>query len=45
MTDYYPKVDVTPGEVMLEAKNIKQGRTLKVYLSRPEPVDHGVLPD
>lgn len=29
MTDYYPKVDVTPGEVMLEAKDIKQGRTLK----------------
>lgn len=29
MTDYYPKVDVEPGEVMLEAKNIVQGKTLK----------------
>ena len=29
MTNYYPKVDVEPGEILLEAKNIKQGKTLK----------------
>lgn len=29
MTDYYPKVEVEPGEVILEAKNIVQGKTLK----------------
>lgn len=29
MTDYYPKVDVTPGDRLLEVKNIRQGNTLK----------------
>jgi len=29
MTDYYPKVSVTPGEKLLEVKHIKQGRRLK----------------
>ena len=29
MTDYYPKVDVKPGERLLEVKNIRQGNTLK----------------
>lgn len=29
MNDYYPKVEVEPGEVLLEAKNIKQGKVLK----------------
>lgn len=29
MTNYYPKVDVKPGEILLEVKNIKQGKTLK----------------
>lgn len=29
MTDYYPKVDVKPGEKLLEVKNIKQGTTIK----------------
>ena len=29
MTDYYPKVDVVPGEKLLEVKNIRQGTVLK----------------
>lgn len=29
MTDYYPKVDVKPGEKLLEVTDIKQGDTLK----------------
>lgn len=29
MTNYYPKIEVTPGEVLLEIKNFKQGNTLK----------------
>ncbi len=29
MTDYYPKVDVAPGEKLLEVKNIRQGTVLK----------------
>ncbi|MFZ1284222.1 MAG: sugar ABC transporter ATP-binding protein [Propionicimonas sp.] len=29
MTEYYPKVDVVPGQVMLEARNIVQGHRLK----------------
>lgn len=29
MTDYYPKVDVTPGDTLLEVRNIKQGDRLK----------------
>lgn len=29
MTNYYPKVDVKPGEILLEGKNISQGNTLK----------------
>lgn len=29
MTDYYPKVSVTPGEKLLEVKDIKQGKLLK----------------
>ena len=29
MTNYYPKVDVEPGEKLLETKDIKQGKTLK----------------
>lgn len=29
MTDYYPKVDVKPGETLLEVKDIRQGDTLK----------------
>lgn len=29
MNDYYPKVDVKPGEIMLEARSIVQGNTLK----------------
>jgi len=29
MTDYYPKVNVPPGDTLLEIKNVKQGRLLK----------------
>ena len=29
MTDYYPKVDVKPGEKLLEVTDIRQGDTLK----------------
>ncbi len=29
MTNYYPKVEVEPGEKLLETKDIKQGKTLK----------------
>ena len=29
MTNYYPKVEVEPGEKLLEVKDIKQGKTLK----------------
>jgi ABC-type sugar transport system ATPase subunit len=29
MSQYYPKVDVTPGDVLLEVKDFKQGKTLK----------------
>ena len=29
MTDYYPKVDVTPGNTLLEVTNLKQGHLLK----------------
>ena len=29
LTDYYPKVQVEPGEVLLEARDIRQGTTLK----------------
>lgn len=29
MTNYYPKVEVEPGEKLLEVRNIKQGKTLK----------------
>lgn len=29
MTNYYPKVDVQPGETLLEVKQISQGNTLK----------------
>lgn len=29
MSDYYPKVDVTPGEVLLEVRDIVQGHRLK----------------
>jgi len=29
MTEYYPKVDVAPGRVMLEARDIVQGKRLK----------------
>lgn len=29
MTDYYPKVEVAPGETLLEARHIQQGTTLK----------------
>ncbi len=29
MTNYYPKVDVKPGEKLLETKDIMQGKTLK----------------
>ena len=29
MNDYYPKVQVTPGETLLEAKDIRQGSMLK----------------
>lgn len=29
MTDYYPKVEVAPGETLLEARHIQQGATLK----------------
>ncbi len=29
MTNYYPKVDVKPGEKLLETKDIRQGKTLK----------------
>ena len=29
MTNYYPKVEVEPGETLLEVKDLKQGKTLK----------------
>lgn len=29
MTNYYPKVEVEPGEKLLEVKDLKQGKTLK----------------
>ena len=29
MTNYYPKVDVEPGDILLEVKNFKQNTTLK----------------
>ena len=29
MTNYYPKVEVEPGEKLLEVRNIRQGKTLK----------------
>lgn len=29
ITNYYPRVNIVPGEILLEAKNIQQGTTLK----------------
>lgn len=29
MTDYYPKVNITPGETLLEVRNIQRGNVLK----------------
>lgn len=29
LTDYYPKIDVTPGETLLEVKHLRQGMLLK----------------
>ena len=44
MTDYYPKVDVTPGEVMLEAKEYQTGQNIKRCIFPGQSrSDHGVL--